>query len=114
MSVTIPSKTQPSMPTLSSATRRVSRGRAKGPPLEIEKQKKKKKNVIGANFKLFHLYFDTFLVENIIFSAISDFGPSPPYEFLDTRLATVTNLVKSGVGFTSDAALRFAVFSQDF
>ena len=45
-----------------------------GPPLEIEKQKKKKKKkkkkVIGANFKLFHLYFATFLVENIIFSAI--------------------------------------------
>ena len=36
------------------------------PPLEIEKQKKK---VIRANFKLFHLYFATFLVENIIFSA---------------------------------------------
>ena len=29
------------------------------PPLEIEKQKKK---VIRANFKLFHLYFATFLV----------------------------------------------------
>ena len=39
------------------------------PPLEIEKQKKKKK-VIRANFKLFHLYFATFLVQNIIFSAI--------------------------------------------
>ena len=38
------------------------------PPLEIEKQKKKK--VIRANIKLFHLYFATFLVENIIFSAI--------------------------------------------
>ena len=35
-------------------------------PLEIEKQKK----VIRANFKLFHLYFDTFLVGNIILSAI--------------------------------------------
>ena len=44
------------------------------PPLEIEKQKKKKKKkkkkVIRANIKLFHLYFATFLVENIIFSAI--------------------------------------------
>ena len=40
-----------------------------GPPLEIEKPKKKKK-VIRANIKLFHLYFATFLVENIIFSAI--------------------------------------------
>ena len=40
-----------------------------GGPLEIEKQKKKKK-VIRANIKLFHLYFATFLVENIIFSAI--------------------------------------------
>ena len=39
------------------------------PPLEIEKQKKKKK-VIRANVKLFHLYFATFLVENIIFSTI--------------------------------------------
>ena len=50
--------------------RRVSRGGgaqvAWPPPLEIEKQKKK---VIRANIKLFHLYFATFLVENIIFSA---------------------------------------------
>ena len=39
-----------------------------GPPsLKIKKQKKIK---IRANFKLFHLYFATFLVENIIFSAI--------------------------------------------
>ena len=37
------------------------------PPLEIEKQNKK---VIRANFKLFHLYFATFLVGSIIFSAI--------------------------------------------
>ena len=41
--------------------------RACPPPPEIEKQKKK---VIRANFKLFHLYFATFLVENVIFSAI--------------------------------------------
>ena len=41
-----------------------------GPPLEIEKQKKKKKKkVIRANMKLFHLYFATFLVENVFFSA---------------------------------------------
>ena len=47
--------------------RRVSRGGlGPPPPLEIEKQKK----VISANFKLFHLYFATFLVENITFSAI--------------------------------------------
>ena len=39
------------------SVRRVSRGLA---PLEIKKQKKK---VIRANFKLFHLYFATFLVE---------------------------------------------------
>ena len=43
------------------------------PPLEIEKQKKKKKKkkkkVIRANIKLFHLYFATFLVENVFFSA---------------------------------------------
>ena len=56
--------------------RRVSRGGGKGPgppppPLEIEKQKKKKKKkVIRANIKLFHLYFATFLVENINYSAI--------------------------------------------
>ena len=37
------------------------------PPLEIEKQKKK---IIRAHFKLFHLYFATFLVGNIILSAI--------------------------------------------
>ena len=44
-------------------------GGAQGPPpLEIEKQKKKKK-VIRTNIKLFHLYFATFLVENVIFSA---------------------------------------------
>ena len=51
--------------------RRMSRG-PKGPgppPLEIEKQKKKEEKVIRANFKLFHLYFATLLVENIIFSA---------------------------------------------
>ena len=44
------------------------------PPLEIEKQKKK---VNGANIKLFHLYFATFLVENVIFSAIFGAGPPP-------------------------------------
>ena len=89
--------------------RRVSRGgggpRGLGPPpLEIEKQKKKKKKkVIRANIKLFHLYFATFLVENILFSAIFGAGPPPvkikkkkkkgfqilgppSYEFLDTRL----------------------------
>ena len=38
-----------------------------GPPLEIEKQKKK---VIRANLKLVHLYLATFLVVNIIFSPI--------------------------------------------
>ena len=42
--------------------------------LEIEKpkKKKKKKKVIRANIKLFHLYFlyfATFLVENVFFSA---------------------------------------------
>ena len=47
-------------------------GKGAAPPLEIEKQKKnKKKNkVIRANIKLFHLYFATFLVENIFYSAI--------------------------------------------
>ena len=39
-----------------------------GTPLEIEKKKRKKK-VIRANFNLFYLYFATFLVENVIFSA---------------------------------------------
>ena len=49
------------------------------PPLDIEKQKK----VIRANFKLFHLYFATFLVGNIIFlkskkkESLSDFRPPP-------------------------------------
>ena len=43
--------------------------RGLAPPLEIEKQKKKKKKVIRANIKLFHLYFATFSAENIIFSA---------------------------------------------
>ena len=47
--------------------------RGLGPPLKIEMQKKKK--VIGANLKLFHLYYATFLVQNIIFSAISELGP---------------------------------------
>ena len=57
---------------------RVQGGGAQGawaPPLEIEKQKKKK--VIRANIKLFHLYFATFLVENIIFSVIFGAGPRP-------------------------------------
>ena len=45
---------------------RVQGGGAKG-YLFIEKQKKK---VISANFKLFYLYFATFLVGNIIFSTI--------------------------------------------
>ena len=49
------------------------------PPLETEKskKKKKKKKVIRANIKLFHLYFATFLVENISFSAIFGAGPPP-------------------------------------
>ena len=34
-----------------------------------KKKKKKKKKVIRANIKLFYLYFATFLVENIVFSA---------------------------------------------
>ena len=68
--------------------RRVSRGRAKGPgpppPLEIKKPPpKKKKKVIRANIKLFHLYFATFLVENILFSAI--FGAGPPPEKLKRK-----------------------------
>ena len=42
-------------------------GRGARPPLEIEKPQKM---VIRTNFKLFHLYFATFLVRNIIFSAI--------------------------------------------
>ena len=43
--------------------RRVSR-------MSLEIKKKKKKVIIRANFKLFHLYFVTFVVGNIIFSAI--------------------------------------------
>ena len=56
--------------------RRVSRGGPRGlgpPPLEIEKEKKK---VIKANIKLFRLYFATFLVKNVIFSA--NFRAAPP------------------------------------
>ena len=45
------------------------------PPLEIEKQKKKKG--IRANINLFHLYFATFLVENVFFSLVSELGPPP-------------------------------------
>ena len=48
---------------------RVQGGGPKGPAPPPRKQKKKKKKVIRANIKLFHLYFATFLVENIIFSA---------------------------------------------
>ena len=41
------------------------------PPIKIEKQKKKKKKKgHQRKFKVFHLYFATFLVENIIFSAV--------------------------------------------
>ena len=83
---------------------RVQGGGARGlppPPLEIEKQKQ----VIRANLKLCHLYFATFSVGSIIFSAIFGAGPPleklksqkmpfrfspppppPPYEFLDTPL----------------------------
>ena len=51
------------------------------PPLEIEKQKKKKKKkVIRANIKLVHLYFATFLVENVFFSASFWTGPPPPWK----------------------------------
>ena len=76
-----------------------------------KKKKKKKKKGIRANIKLFHLYFATFLVENVFFSAsfwagpppwksekqkkknklkkrLSDFGP-PSCEFLDTRLVFI-------------------------
>ena len=104
---------------------RVQGGGPKGPgpppPLEIEKQKKKKKKkkVIRANIKLFHLYFATFLVENISFSAIFGAGPPPPeklkskkkkkkkksfhilgppsYEFLDTRLVHCNTYVRTAV-----------------
>ena len=49
-----------------------------GHPLEIEKQKKHKKNqVIRENFKLFHLDFATFLVGSIIFSS-AIFWAGPP------------------------------------
>ena len=37
-------------------------GKGLGAPLEIEKQKKS----IRANFKLFDLYFDTFLIGNML------------------------------------------------
>ena len=52
------------------------------PPLEIEKKKKKKK-VIRTNIKLFHRYFATFLVENVIFSVrIPRHAPIFYYVFL--------------------------------
>ena len=53
-------------------SRRVTRG-GQG-ALEIEKQKKK---VIRANFKVFHLYFATFLVENIFAQLFSELPPYP-------------------------------------
>ena len=43
-------------------------GQGAWPPPKNEKQEEKKK-VIRANIKLFHLYFATSSVENIIFSA---------------------------------------------
>ena len=43
-----------------------SQGACPPPPQKL----KSKKKVIRANFKLFHLYFATFLVENAIFSSI--------------------------------------------
>ena len=45
-------------------------GGPRGLEMEKPKKKKKKKKVIRANLKLFHLYFATFLVENVIFSVI--------------------------------------------
>ena len=63
--------------------RRVSREGGKGPsppPLEI---KKPKKRVIRANFKLFYLYFATFLVENMISSAM--FWAGSPLEILKNK-----------------------------
>ena len=51
------------------------------PPLKIEKQKKKKKKkkkkVIGANIKLFHLYFATFLSKISFSQLFSKLGPPP-------------------------------------
>ena len=82
-------------------------GGGRSPPLEIEN----KKRVIRANFKLFHLYFATFLVGNIIFSAMFWAGPPwkaktkifqifgpPPYEFLDTPLMFETSIFYYTVG----------------
>ena len=51
-----------------------------GPPPPTKKLKKK---VIRANFKLFHIYFCTFLVENVILSAI--FWAGPPLEILKSK-----------------------------
>ena len=44
--------------------------KAPPPPQKLQKKRNKKEKVIRANLKLFHLYFATFLVGNIIFSAI--------------------------------------------
>ena len=57
----------------------------RGLSLEIEKQKKKEKKDIRANFKvdLFQLYFATFLkVGNIILSAIFWAAPPPPWNMI--------------------------------
>ena len=66
-----------SRPVMSTQARVQGGGGPRGlpPPLEIEKQKKK---VIRANFKLFHLYFATFLVENVIFFIYFLSCPPPP------------------------------------
>ena len=93
------------------SARRVSRGcRAPPPPLEIEKQKKKSSERV----QLFHLYFATFLVGNIIFFSyfLSSapplknnkakkkpfrFLPPPPYGFLDTPLSASQMFVDNGL-----------------
>ena len=52
------------------------KGPSPPPSLEIEKQKKKQRSSEQfLNCKLFHLYFATFLVGNIILSAIFELGP---------------------------------------
>ena len=84
---------------------RVQGGGPRGLPPPHRNEKQKRKKVIRANVNLFHLYFATFLVENIIFSATPPWKklkskkkkkksfhilspPPPPYEFLNTRLQT--------------------------
>ena len=51
---------------------------------------KAKKKVIRANFELFHLYLATFLVENVIFSAI--FWAAPPHKKIEKQKKKLSDI----------------------